>query len=109
MHRLAYAAAHGLDEFTMGGVVRHKCDNPRCINPDHLEIGTHLDNSNDMVQRGRQNPPRGTRCANSKLTEQQVAEIRDATWGTQAEIGKHYGVGQSQVSRIKGGVRWAQN
>ena len=106
MHRLAYAEAHGLDEATMGGVVRHKCDNPRCINPAHLEFGTHSDNTQDMMQRGRQVAPRGERHGFAKLTAKQVQEIREADWGTQAEIGKHYGVGQDQVSRIKGGKRW---
>lgn len=67
-HRLAYCIANGvsLDEIA-GKVVRHDCDNPRCVNPFHLRIGTHKDNTIDAIVRGR---------ATKKLTEEQVLEIR---------------------------------
>lgn len=68
-HRLAFAISRGisLDEIK-GMVVRHECDNPRCVNPSHLRIGSHKENSLDMMTRGR--------CASTKLTEEQVIEIR---------------------------------
>ena len=53
-HRVAYAQAHSIEVEEIAGVVRHKCDNPKCINPDHLEVGTKKDNSRDMVERERQ-------------------------------------------------------
>ena len=53
-HRLAYVEKHGMSlEDIKGLVVRHKCDNPRCINPEHLEVGTQADNNADMKLRGR--------------------------------------------------------
>lgn len=69
LHRLKYCAAHGLKiEDIAGKVVRHACDNPRCINPDHLLLGSVADNNLDRAIRGR-NP-------DAKLTDEQVAEIR---------------------------------
>ena len=67
-HRVAYCRHHGLPiEAIAGQVVRHTCDNPRCINPDHLLLGTHADNMRDMAERGR--------VTNRKLTADQVAYI----------------------------------
>jgi uncharacterized protein (DUF433 family) len=51
MHRVMFEAAFG--PIPVGMVVRHKCDNPPCINPNHLEIGTQADNMRDMSERGR--------------------------------------------------------
>lgn len=54
LHRLAYCDHEGISPDAIDGmVVRHTCDNPRCINPAHLELGTHQDNMLDMTSRGR--------------------------------------------------------
>ena len=50
-HRLIYEQCFG--EIPKGAVIRHKCDEPSCINPEHLEIGTPKDNTQDMIDRGR--------------------------------------------------------
>lgn len=58
-----------------GEVVMHKCDNPSCVNPEHLIVGTSKQNSFDMVSKNRQ--AKGEQAGNSKLTEKQVLEIRE--------------------------------
>lgn len=53
VHRLAYADHHGISIHEVPALLRHTCDNPRCINPEHLLPGTHADNARDRVERGR--------------------------------------------------------
>lgn len=88
----------------------HTCDNPSCVNPNHLFLGTAKDNAADMVKKGRslfgnRNP---SRLHTAKITLKQVDEIRDlcAKGLSQAEIGKAYGISQQQVSRIFNNQRW---
>lgn len=110
-HRLAYA----LNELThpdafKGVVIRHKCDNPSCINVEHLEPGTTKDNMDDMSIRGRR--AIGSMVGNSKLTEDQVSKLRGeyvprSKHANQYALSKKYGVSQSEVSQILSGNRWA--
>ncbi len=98
-HRAAYLAIHG--EIPDGLVVRHKCDNPLCCNPDHLEIGTHQDNSRDARKRKRL-----THLV--KLTESQVLEIRSlAEAGARApDLARRFNVTRSNVYRIISRATW---
>lgn len=73
-HRAAWEITHG--PIPEGLVVRHRCDNPPCCNPSHLELGTHQDNVNDAVARGR--TARGDRLPQTRLTEEEVRAIREA-------------------------------
>lgn len=95
LHRLAFAQAHGVPLSELEGkVIRHKCDNPRCINPNHLETGTYVDNYWDMVNRGRHS---------YKLSAEQVAEIRErhsAGGITQRFLAREYGVTPTQICYI---------
>lgn len=108
-HRLAYAQVHGLKlDDIAGQIVRHTCDNPACINPDHLVLGTHTDNMRDMADRCRNRQPKGSRNAKAKLTESAAAEIRRRALAgeSSATIAPDFGINRSQVSRIKTGKTW---
>lgn len=87
----------------MGMEILHSCDNPPCVNPFHLFMGTTLDNRRDAFRKGRQKPPQPLK----KLTPEDVLAIRKST-GTNAAIAAMYGIAPSAVSRIKHRVRWAK-
>lgn len=87
-HRITYIQHHDLSlEDIKGKVIRHRCDNPRCINPEHLEIGTQQDNIQDMVDRNRFNPCRGEANVLTKLTDDIVREIRKVYIPGSSEFG----------------------
>lgn len=71
-HRYSYELHKG--PIPPGMLVCHTCDNPLCVNPDHLWLGTNKDNSDDKIRKGRQ--ARGSQIAVSKLTEEGVVEMR---------------------------------
>jgi hypothetical protein len=103
IHRVIYMEAHG--EVPPEVVIRHTCDQPLCINLKHLIPGSMWDNAQDRKLRNRDNPPIGERSGTSKLTLEQVRDIRAST-EVQHRIALRYGITQSQVSRIKAGKRW---
>ena len=86
-------------------MVCHHCDNPRCVNPDHLFLGTAKDNHDDAVEKGRKPGRRGMRAPNAKLTDDQVRAIR-ADNRHQAVIGKEYGLHQTAVCRVRNRVSY---
>jgi hypothetical protein len=102
-HRLAFEIANG--PVAEGLVVRHRCDNPICVNPTHLEAGTQRDNLDDMDRRGRRRPARGERQASAKLTDDDVRAIRAAA-GSDRAVAKRFGVGHATVSTIRRRVTW---
>lgn len=94
-----------------GMLIRHKCDNPLCVNPDHLEPGTFQDNSNDMVKRGRSHlcGLKGSISPRSVLTEIQVDYIRlllKDRFTDQRDIAVLFGVSPQTISAIATGVTW---
>lgn len=107
-HRLAYEAWVG--PIPEGQIVRHKCDNPPCINPDHLEVGTNKDNTHDMIRRGRFVRVYGERANGSKLTAHQVLEVirRHHDGQTVRSIAAHFGVVESTIRHILAGRTWVE-
>jgi len=99
-HRFAWADKFG--DIPEGIEVRHKCDNPPCCNPDHLELGTHQENMNDMVERKRLPVRRGEQGARVILKEHQVLEIRSRAHAREHRgvIAADYGVSTSTVGAI---------
>ena len=100
-HRLAHFLATGEEPL----VVRHHCDNPPCVNPDHLAGGDFRDNAADRQRRGRGNAAKGERAGKAKLTQAQVDAIRadDRPLG---EIAAQYGVSKSNICLIRTGKTW---
>lgn len=98
IHRYMYLTRIG--PIPEGLVVRHKCDNPICINPDHLEIGTQADNIHDMIRRGRANfSQQGIKNPKARLTEKDVMDIRNRyrNGERQADIAKCFGISRYLV------------
>jgi len=84
-----------------GLCILHRCDVRRCVNPDHLFVGTLSDNSQDMVRKGR--APMGT----ARLTPEQVNAIRAAPSSISlVKLGEVYGVGQTAIFNIRAGLSW---
>lgn len=89
--------------------VLHSCDNPPCVRPSHLSVGTSADNNADMVAKGRQKGVSGERHHNAKLTQAQVDEIREKYSDrhlSTAKIAALYGVSQPAISYILIGKTW---
>ena len=103
-HRLSWEIHNG--PIPPGMVVRHGCDNPPCVNPAHLTIGTQSDNVEDMVRRGRS--ARGERHSQSRLTSDDVRAIRRLRIGGAKlrEIAAVYGVHSGTVGFICRGETW---
>ncbi len=96
MHRYMYMQKYG--QITPNDVIRHTCDNPMCINPDHLLKGTHQDNVRDRVSRNRSAIGVQNGCA--KLTEAQVLEIYNST-DTNKGLARKYHVSPKLIYDIK--------
>jgi hypothetical protein len=91
-HRLSYELHYG--KIPPNRHILHECDNPSCVNPKHLFLGTPLTNTHDAIKKGRK--PGG--C----LTDKDVEEIRELARSgiSQSEIARFFGVCQPHINRI---------
>ena len=108
-HRLSYELAFG--DIQPGMVVMHKCDNPSCVNPNHLEIATQEENMLDKHFKGRQRYPGFSNVGSSNpaavIDESQAAKIREEYPSlSYAKLAGKYGISKSQVFRIVKGQSW---
>ena len=113
-HRYAWEQKNG--KIPKGLLVCHHCDNPSCVNPKHLFLGTHKDNSQDAAKKGRccmqAHPeliPNGEKNGGCKISESDVYAIRKlypAGCTTKAKLAKKFGISLSQVKRILNRKSW---
>jgi hypothetical protein len=103
-HRASWEIANG--PIPLGFFVLHKCDTPQCVNPDHLELGTHKKNMDDAKLRGLFAV--GEAHPSAKLTDVDVMEIRRrlAADETQVSIAPLFNVSQSHISAIHLNKKW---
>lgn len=107
-HRLSYQI-HRNQEIPEGLFVCHKCDNPGCVNPEHLFLGTPLDNMMDRDSKGRQ--AKGERNGSAKINMAIARQIRQTDSEgefTLAELSSRFGISVPQVSRILRNESWVE-
>ena len=100
-HRVAWSLANNMP-IPDGLFVMHSCDNPSCVNPKHLSVGTHNDNMRDMTTKGRAYRSYGR---GSKLSAEQILEIRRSTLSEKL-LGLSYGVNRATIGRILRRESW---
>lgn len=113
-HRVSWILHYGAipeTEGSHGTVVMHKCDNPLCVNPEHLMLGSQKDNIDDMNKKSRGSitglaPKTGTKHHNHVLTEEQIAVIVCST-KTNGDLAKEYNVSKHTIKRVRCGKTYA--
>jgi hypothetical protein len=106
-HRVAWELVFG--PIPADGKILHwKCDNPACVNPLHLRLGTQRTNTADRDRKGRRRggASRGERNRSARLTNEQVLEIRADTGSKQKALAAKYGVSICQISNIRSRKYW---
>lgn len=111
-HRYSWELAHGEPPPT-GVLVLHSCDNPPCVRPEHLFLGSDLDNSDDKISKGRWIPDNPEHVAEfielvRRLSDSQIVEAYERVAGGEAQrsVAADLGVNQSTISRLVNGHHW---
>ncbi len=108
-HRFSYELYKG--KIKQGYVICHSCDNPSCVNPNHLWEGTISDNNLDCLKKGRHKSPRlnGEKHGKHKLSEKQVIKIKEMQKEgiSQRNIAKNFNISFQHVSKLINAQRWA--
>jgi hypothetical protein len=109
-HRVSWELFNG--EIPNETCVCHKCDNPKCVNPAHLFLGTQLDNLRDMKSKGREGwsasigkGVQGSKHYRTRFSDQDVLNIRSSD-KSGVELAKEFGVSRSLISNIRNNKRW---
>ena len=102
-HRIIWEITHG--PIKDGLFVCHKCDNPACVNVDHLFLGTQSDNMRDMTQKNRHPYPLAEKHHRAKLTNEQVKEIRAAAESSKV-LASIYGVTKRTILNVRHGYTY---
>lgn len=110
-HRVSYSLFNG--EIPPNMVVMHTCDNPKCVNPKHLVIGTQKENIHDMINKGRKSisPHYGENNGSSKLTEEKVKSILKLRYENKekvSNIANVFSVSKALIEKIISGRLWTQ-
>jgi hypothetical protein len=114
LHRWIYCETNGVPiESIAGLVVMHSCDNPRCINPAHLSLGTQQDNMDDKMAKGRHTCPSGEDCFKAVLTVPQVKAIRSrykprCSTNGQRAMAREFGVSQMTIHDVIYNLTWKE-
>lgn len=105
-HRFSWEL-HNKQSIPSGMVVMHSCDNPLCVNPNHLSVGTYKDNTQDMIAKGRKVTvaPLGTENGKALINEEVVKEIRASNL-SHAELGRQFNVSPNCIRGVRIGRTW---
>lgn len=102
-HRVAFQEATGIDP--TGWLVCHHCDNPPCVNPEHLYLGTHKTNAADKVSRNRCSRLKGQINPAATMSDELAQKVIEEP-GTYREIARKFGLHPNAVRNVKLGITW---
>ncbi len=106
-HRVAWILKHGAIHDSL--CVLHRCDNPPCVNDEHLFLGTKSDNAADMMAKGRHADQARTLNGNARLTEADVAVIRSArSKRSQSDLARQFGVTKTTIRKVQLRQTWQE-